>query len=927
MKLSVRSGLVRLVVIFLITLTVVIASPAIARLPQTSQPLLLAQSSSLLEQGKIYYQTGKFAEAIQVLQEAIQAYGQDWPNQALALNNLGLVYLETGKLEAALETWRQAERAYEKVGDRSGMMRCRIQQAQAHQALGEVTRALDILTELKRQTDKQPASLEKVRILRLMGDMLLAIGGGNPDVASPQMANLAQDRLVLPTYLQPAEKILQDSLALATQLNAADEISEVNISLGNVAHAALKTNIRIDITDKPSSENKIKAALALQPQVDLALQYYEKGSQAQQSTTIVRSQIGVLNLLISAGQAYKQVLSEVSLAQASQVSQIQAKLNQISVEVLNLMIKVAPQLESLPLSRTGVYARINFADTLSKLWRTRNFEPFLTLRPLPVEIQVPRPLPESAEILAVAINQAQQLGDRRAEAYGLGVLGSLYEKNEQWQNAERLTRQAIFLAQSINAPDITYQWQHQLGRILSQQAQQDPTKAEESKLAYHNALQTLAPLRSSLAAINPDVQFDFRDSVAPIYRDYIKLLLKGNERYGQPSQDDLKKAREQLENLQLAELDNFFREACLTGRKDYIDKQIDDNPANAKTAVIYPIILSKRELAVIAKLPKQPDLYYARVGSDQITEDIDVTLSQFQKELRDGEFPEAHKRSGQIIYNWLFSGDLQQVLEKNQVNTLVFVLDGAFRSVPMAALYDGSEYLVQRTAIAVSPGLQLTAPEETSTPTLQVFAGVLSQLAKNYPKLDGQPFNEIKGSVEQMNRLRELKVLTAELQEQEFTSANFQKQVKTSDFNVIHLVTHGIFSSRLEDTFILMADQATNGRVDAKRFSEILRSRGQTTADVIDLLVLSACQTAQGDDRAALGLAGIAMRSGARSTIAGLWGVFDTSAVSLFNQFYTSLQEQQLTKAKSLQEAQKAMIQNGKPANQWAPFVLVGNWL
>ncbi|MHC5833097.1 MAG: CHAT domain-containing protein, partial [Nostoc sp.] len=92
----------------------------------------------------------------------------------------------------------------------------------------------------------------------------------------------------------------------------------------------------------------------------------------------------------------------------------------------------------------------------------------------------------------------------------------------------------------------------------------------------------------------------------------------------------------------------------------------------------------------------------------------------------------------------------------------------------------------------------------------------------------------------------------------------------------------GQFSSRLEDTFLLTWD----GKVNVKELSELLKNRGNDPSKAIELLVLSACDTAAGDDRAVLGLAGLAVKSGARSTIATLWPVKDQAAAILMTRFY-----------------------------------------
>ena len=160
---------------------------------------------------------------------------------------------------------------------------------------------------------------------------------------------------------------------------------------------------------------------------------------------------------------------------------------------------------------------------------------------------------------------------------------------------------------------------------------------------------------------------------------------------------------------------------------------------------------------------------------------------------------------------------------------------------------------------------------------------------------------------------------------QKFTSLALADQVKSNRANVVHLATHGQFSSRLEDTFLLTWD----GQVNVKELSELLKNRGGNSSQAIELLVLSACDTATGDDRAVLGLAGLAVKSGARSTIATLWPVKDKAAQMLMTSFYEQLRQPKITKAEALRQAQINLIRQTDFRDPffWSTFVLVGNWL
>ena len=159
-------------------------------------------------------------------------------------------------------------------------------------------------------------------------------------------------------------------------------------------------------------------------------------------------------------------------------------------------------------------------------------------------------------------------------------------------------------------------------------------------------------------------------------------------------------------------------------------------------------------------------------------------------------------------------------------------------------------------------------------------------------------------------------------------STERRDQIRETPSPLVHLATHGQFSSNPDETFIV----TWNDQIKVKEFEDLLKVREETgNAQPIELLVMSACQTAVGDERAALGIAGVAVRSGARSTIATLWSVKDESTVALMDQFYQQLSQNSasMTKAEALRQAQMSLIHssNFNHPFYWSPFVLIGNWL
>jgi CHAT domain-containing protein len=234
----------------------------------------------------------------------------------------------------------------------------------------------------------------------------------------------------------------------------------------------------------------------------------------------------------------------------------------------------------------------------------------------------------------------------------------------------------------------------------------------------------------------------------------------------------------------------------------------------------------------------------------------------------------------------------------------------------MGILHDGQQYLIEQYAIAVAPGLQLVDPKPLTEQQLAAIAAGLSKARHGF-----SPLRYVEQEVNQVQASLSSQVLLNE----NFTQPNLATALSNTPYPVVHLATHGQFSSDPEQTFILAWDR----RIPLADLNQLLRSSDQSRSTAIELLVLSACQTASGDDRATLGLAGVAIRAGARSTLASLWNLDDETSALLVSQFYQALQEPGMTKAKALQKAQIALLHTSNYDHPmfWAPFILVGNWL
>jgi len=325
--------------------------------------------------------------------------------------------------------------------------------------------------------------------------------------------------------------------------------------------------------------------------------------------------------------------------------------------------------------------------------------------------------------------------------------------------------------------------------------------------------------------------------------------------------------------------------------------------------------------SIVSATGQEPKLYNQPVRQETVQEAV-KTLQEGPRNRISLEF----KEPSEEIYRWLIApiaADLQQ----QKIETLVFVLDGAFRNIPMAALSDGKQFLIEQYSIATTPGLKLTSPKALQAQALSSVAfGLTKAQTPDLPGGHSQSFSELPFVQAELEDLqKEISSSTIELDEK-FTRAQFTALLQKSQAPIVHLATHGQFSSNRDQTFLLASD----GVIDTERLARALATGENTRTIPIELLVLSACETAIGDDRAPLGLAGIALKSGARSTVASLWKVNDNATSVLMQRFYKAVATRQVSKAVALQQAQQEILndpQFRRHPYYWAPFILVGNWL
>ena len=817
---------------------------AIAFVLLLQQPVVIWASDNsdlvMLDRAEQLYQQEQYPEAIANLETAIEQYQRqgDSVGNVLATRNLALIYQRLGQ-------WTEAQ--------------------------ASIDRAEETVA-----TIEEPAQSQLLaQVLEVKGQVELSLGRSQDALETWQRATSIYDR--------------QGNITGSTQ----GQIYQANAlqALGLYSHS-LKTLTEINdrLKDEPDSPIKAKALLNVGNVLDRVGKYQPAQVILESALTIAQDLNNIpttADVLLSLGNnARLQAQPEQALLYYQQA------------------IDLTPQPDILlrgKLDRLGVL--INLSETQTAYSEAAEIQQLLTRLPstqntIQGQISLARHLIELdsepkqvAELLVDAVKQSQRLNIARTQADALGVLGHLYERDRSWEEAAQITDRALVMAQSINASELTYQWQWQLGRILT--AQENLKGAIAS---YTQATDSLQALRGDLVAISSDVQYSFRQEIEPVYRELAALLLQP-----QANQADLKQARQIIESLQVAELDNFFRDACL----DAEPKQIDRLDPTA--AIIYTIILGDR-LEVVAAIPDRPLRHYS---NNLPPSEIELVISSASSQLSSPR--RLNLKLFQQAYDWLIR-PLEQELEASQIKTLVFVSDGILRNLPPATLHDGEQYLIEKYSVAIAPSLQLTELQTTNKVSKEVLLAGLSQPRQGFDSLPG-----VRREIEQIEPLFTSDVLLND----SFTELNFNRSTTQTPFRVVHLATHGQFSSKAEETFVLTWDN----RINIAELSSLLRGDSKQLRP-IELLVLSACETATGDTNATLGLAGIAVRAGARSTVASLWAVSDSATVDLMTNFYHALTQENITKAEALRQAQISVLKDNTFSHPffWSAFILVGNW-
>ncbi len=571
--------------------------------------------------------------------------------------------------------------------------------------------------------------------------------------------------------------------------------------------------------------------------------------------------------------------------------------------------------------------------------------------------------------LNAALGSFTGLGDQRGRSQALGHLGRLYEIGERRQAALDLTSRAIRAAQTGDQRDLLMDWEWQLGRLARAQGNDGAALP-----AYRRAVANIESIRVDIPIRYHDGRSSFRETLEPVYLGLADLLLRRAQATpeGPDRQALLREARDTMEQLKQTELEDYFRSRCTLGE----EREVDLEKVGGKIAALYPILLPDR-LVLLLIQPDGISQHSVPVTSAR----VEASARRLASQLRSRGPREAYLQTARQLHDWLIA-PLERQLADQGVETLIYLPDRALRLVPPAALYNGERFLVERLQTVTAPSLRLLDPRPLPPQNMQTLLVGLSDPGPVVTRLPRPVLNSLAGAArEESRRLsrgggraeltrtllrgakgaerlsdREVDQLMGDplvlewirdtlripgvkaeidtlndllpshaIVDREFDRTSFQENLLgDAPYGVVHIASHGVFGGSAEESFIMAYDDI----LDMNDLERLLRSE-KFDDQPIELLTLSACQTAEGDDRSPLGISGLAIKARVRSALGSLWPVSDQGTAALMTTFYTRLSQPGTSKIEALRQAQLGLLQSEEFSHPffWSPFILVGNWL
>jgi CHAT domain-containing protein len=512
-----------------------------------------------------------------------------------------------------------------------------------------------------------------------------------------------------------------------------------------------------------------------------------------------------------------------------------------------------------------------------------------------------RSLLAAHRLLLEASAEAGAIGDDRLRSRVYGSLGGLYER-EGGRSAEALylTRRAMEAADRARAPELLARWHTQAGRI--QWAAGD---LEHALASHRRAVSLLEEVRPESRARYGGPETSFRRAFEPSYLALVDALIERSEHDRDTRSALLFEARDTVEQWKSAELRDYFRDDCVAALESS-KRSLEEVAGTA--AVVYPIPLDDR-LELLVSTPAGIERHRIPVSRAALLDEVEAFRSAL--EIRSTY---AFRGPAQTLFAWLVEPYLAG-LEEAGIDTLVVVPDEILRTIPFGALHDGKRFAVERIAVAVTPSLRLIAPRRLEPARSRILLAGLTESVQGYPELEN-----VRAEIDAVHERYGGRVLM----DGDFRAERLESELRERPPGVVHIASHAEFTGDPGTSFVLAHDR----RLPIEELSRWVESN-RFGNEPLELILLSACETAAGSEQAALGLAGLAVRSGARSAVGSLWSVNDEATSRLIVAFYEALGTPDASKAEALARAQRALIQDRRFDHPfyWAGFMVINNWL
>ncbi|MBW4521548.1 MAG: tetratricopeptide repeat protein [Scytolyngbya sp. HA4215-MV1] len=929
--------------------------------------------------GRTYYQLTRYTDALKAYQQAlaIRSDFNDKDGVAVILNSVGRTYYKLNNYAQALKIYQRALELRLEVGDRLGEAITRDDLGNVYRGMGDFAQAVEShqkALELTRQLGAKPA--DEAKILNNLG---LAYEGSSKYQAALEAYQQALERFkalnqvpnitttltnISSIYINlgqfaAAEKSLQEALQIAKEIGSQRDEAAILNNVGAIRERlgqyskALEAYQRAaeiflaleDLSKQADMFNNIGVVYERLGQYPKSLEFFQKALLIRQS---IGDRAGEGSSLNNMGTIYyksQQYSKALELCQqALKLARDSGDRSGEAVTLNNLGTtrnKLGDFRQAAELYQQTLEIRAEVGDLLGEA---------ITLGNLGSAYHSLKAYPQALGFYQRALGMARSLGDRQTERVILANMGHLFREQAQPDLAIAFYKQSVNVTEAIRKDlrslsrqdqeaytqtvAMTYRnladtlltkgrvaEAQQVLELLKVQELQDFTEDVENKTEKMGV--TIAPIEASILQENGSL-IAFGQKVEQCKQTQCSQLpqltaqLQAlNQQYDQTVQSFEKEIQQRLKN-DPSSLDP----AILPGLKSLVESQ-------PGTVLIYPLVLKDKIWLLMAAQGGIVKRYEVPVNEAQLGE----AVLKFRRLVQDRRFrPKGAQAAGKQLYEWLVR-PLEKELDANQIKHLVFALDRSTRYLPMGALFDGNQYLIEKYTVSTVLSANLTNLSErlpTGVQNTTILALGASEFTGGFNPLPNVP-TELDAIVRKHKSDVQGIYPGLEFLNQAFNLTTLQANLPGR--KILHIATHAAFvSGRPEDSYLVLG----NGKKMTTDEIKTLTRLGD-----VHLVVLSACETALGGpDQDGIEISGISsyfLNAGAKAVIASLWSVDDASTSQLMREFYgilaKSTAENPVTKAEALRQAQLSLLHtqtNDADFSHpyfWAPFILIGNGL